>query len=191
MIHVLGDGPYAREVVDQLNFQDYGEFTFHSSDNDDSGLEQAIIGIASPSIKRRVVEKYLDMNPKMTIWLSIHRKTIYFGQNVDYHCVNIGPMSSIGSNTKIEDFVCICANVTIGHNVIIGRYSTICPGAIVSGNVSIGEGTFIGAGAVIKDNISIDGNVTIGCGAVVIRDVEDNHIVAGNPAKVIGLNDSA
>ena len=36
---------------------------------------------------------------------------------------------------------------------------------------------------------TIGDNVTIGAGAVVVKDVPNNAIVAGNPARVIGTND--
>ncbi len=51
--------------------------------------------------------------------------------------------------------------VTIGHNVWIGGSTTILPG------VTIGD------------------NVTIGAGSVVVKNVEPNCVIAGNPAKVI------
>lgn len=66
-------------------------------------------------------------------------------------------------------------NVTIGKKEqgkdklqpIIGNDVSICTGAIVLGNITIGN------------------NVTIGAGAIVIKDIPDNCVVAGNPAKII------
>jgi acetyltransferase-like isoleucine patch superfamily enzyme len=63
----------------------------------------------------------------------------------------------------------------------------INPGANVSGNVKIGRATVIGTGAVIKDRIQIGANALIGAGATVVRDIPDNVVAFGNPARVMRM----
>jgi acetyltransferase-like isoleucine patch superfamily enzyme len=46
------------------------------------------------------------------------------------------------------------------------------------------KGASIGSGATILSNLVIGENALVGAGSVVTRDVPDNAIVAGNPAKV-------
>ncbi len=48
-----------------------------------------------------------------------------------------------------------------------------------------GELSFIGIGATIIQGIKIGKNVTTGAGSVVIKDILDNVIAVGNPAKII------
>ena len=48
-----------------------------------------------------------------------------------------------------------------------------------------GELSFIGIGTTIIQGIKIGRNVTIGAGSVVIKDIPDNVITIGNPAKII------
>ncbi len=50
---------------------------------------------------------------------------------------------------------------------------------------TIGDHVFIGANAVIIGNIRIGDNVMIGAGSVVIKDIPDNCIAVGNPARII------
>ena len=57
--------------------------------------------------------------------------------------------------------------------------------ASVAGGVHIGDGALIGAGSVILPNIKIGKWATIGAGSVVTKDVPDNALVYGNPAKII------
>lgn len=54
------------------------------------------------------------------------------------------------------------------------------------GKVRIGNNVFVGANSIILPNINIGDNVIIGAGSVITKDVLENSIVAGNPAKVIG-----
>lgn len=51
--------------------------------------------------------------------------------------------------------------------------------------VSIGNNVWIGGGAIINPGVNIGDNVVIASGAVVTKDVVDNTIIGGNPAKVI------
>ena len=43
----------------------------------------------------------------------------------------------------------------------------------------------LGANVIIIGNVKVGNNVTIGAGSVVVKDIPDNAIAVGNPAKVI------
>ena len=49
----------------------------------------------------------------------------------------------------------------------------------------IGELSFFGIGAIIIQGIKIGKNVAIGAGSVAIKNIPDNVIAVGNPAKII------
>jgi acetyltransferase-like isoleucine patch superfamily enzyme len=51
--------------------------------------------------------------------------------------------------------------------------------------VEIGDDVFLGAGAIVLPGVKIGNKVVIGAGSIVTKDVPDNCVVAGNPAKVI------
>ena len=54
------------------------------------------------------------------------------------------------------------------------------------GKVNIEDNVFIGASSIILPGVSIGKNAIIGAGSVVTKDVPENSIAVGNPAKVIG-----
>ena len=55
--------------------------------------------------------------------------------------------------------------------------------------VNIGNNVWIGAGAIILPGVSIGDNSVIGAGSVVTKDIPNNSIAVGNPAKVKSKNE--
>jgi len=93
-------------------------------------------------------------------------------------------------------FLDVC-DIRIGDNCFIAPgvhiYTATHPlnaGERISGAeygipVTIGDNVWIGGRAVINPGVTIGNNVVIASGAIVTKDVPDNVVVGGNPAKVI------
>lgn len=58
-----------------------------------------------------------------------------------------------------------------------------------SGCIEIMDNVFIGSNSIILPNIKIGSNVIIGAGSVITKDIPDNSVVAGNPARIISSFD--
>jgi acetyltransferase-like isoleucine patch superfamily enzyme len=101
---------------------------------------------------------------------------VEIGSNV---CIDRGSLSNtiIGSGVKVDNFVHIAHNVEIGENTLIIAQS------MIGGSTKIGKNCWISPSVSIKNGISIGDNVLIGMGAVVLKDVENNKVMVGNPAK--------
>lgn len=107
---------------------------------------------------------------------------IFIGKNFfcNYNCTILDI-----ATVKIGDNCLFAPNVslyTAAHPIEIeGRLKNIGTGA----PIEIGNGVWIGGNSVILGGVSIGDNAVIGAGSVVIKDVESNTVVAGNPAKPI------
>ena len=115
--------------------------------------------------------------------------------------VEIQKGATIGKNCKISSHSFICEGVHIADNVFVGHNVTFIndkfPRATTENGILqtddnwecietfIEEGASIGSSVTILCGIRVGKRSVIGAGSVVTRDVEENTIVAGNPAKFI------
>lgn len=72
---------------------------------------------------------------------------------------------------------------SIGKNFSCIHCTTL--GVKANGRPVLGDNVQLGANVTIVGNVRIGNNVTIGAGAVVVKDIPDNAVAVGNPAKVI------
>lgn len=106
--------------------------------------------------------------------------------------VEINPTAELGSEPyliEIGDDVRITAGVVFdthdGGCWVIRRLREELSDVDRFGRIKIGNNVHIGINSIILPGVTIGNNVIIGCGSIVTKDVPDNSVVAGVPAKVI------
>ncbi|HQD27419.1 MAG TPA: acetyltransferase [Methanoculleus thermophilus] len=142
-----------------------------------------VVAIGDPQSKKIVTER-LEQHD-ITYYNAIHPSVIKsefvtFGKDV---IICAGVILTV--NISIGDHVCINLNSTVGHDAVIENHCSIMPNVTISGNDNIGKYSYIGTGATIIERINIGVNSTIGAGAVVVKDIPDNVVAVGIPAKII------
>jgi len=101
---------------------------------------------------------------------------VFIGENVTFdniypEYITIGKRARITAGTKI-----------LTHFLDV----TKPPFSFYTGKVIIGDNVFIGANSMIVKECTIGNNVVVAAGSVVNKDIPDNWIVGGVPAKKIG-----
>lgn len=114
---------------------------------------------------------------------------------------DLGDSLRIGNDVGIADhsLISVRGPVTIGDNVIIGPFFSlhsenhnfsqksipIRKQGVSRLGVHISENVWIGAKVTVLDGVSIGSGTIVAAGAVVTRDLPENVIAAGVPAKII------
>jgi len=70
----------------------------------------------------------------------------------------------------------------ISHNVVVGEDTFIVGETIMFGGSSTGKRVFISGNSTIRNKVTIGDGATVGMGSVVVKNVDANTIVLGNPA---------
>lgn len=202
-IIVVGAGGFGKEVAWMAKRCGYEVLGFLDSTPDKQNTKIMGLDVLGPL---EYAERFLDYEFVIAIGNPRARKKIIdlFFKNEQFCFVTlIDPSSIVGENILIAEGSIICAGViltvdvsigrhtiininsTIGHDVIIKDFVTIAPNASISGNVLLNDLVEIGTNATIREKLSINKGAMIGMGAVLTKDVEENHVMVGNPAKLL------
>jgi len=130
----------------------------------------------------------LVLGDDVKIW-SGHRRTLISGGGRirvgDRVFINCGAVVISVLEITIGDDVALANEVYVmdsNSHGVEGRPHVQAP-------VRIGDGTWVGARAMILPGVTIGSRVVVAAGSVVTRDVPDDCLVAGNPARVVRILD--
>lgn len=210
-IILLGCGEHAQMVIDNIEQENKYRIVGLTT-NDDSELGKIIYNY-QVLCKDEDIPNLLDENQNIKGYflgignMKVREKVAkWLDENVSIKPVNIvHPTAIISEHCKIgygnifEAYTKVANNATIGNHCIVNSFTainhdqTVGDNVLIAGSVSlagksIGDNTIIADGSSIGFKTSIGKECIIGDGAVVTKDIPDNSIAYGNPAKIIREN---
>lgn len=137
--------------------------------------------IARRILRGKEIDSETRLNELRKMGMRIGERTMLFG-NTSIMIDTTRPwLIEIGSDVQITHGVTI---LTHGYDwSVLKRVHGELLGS--AGKVTIGNNVFIGVNSTILKGVTIGSNVIIGANSLVSRDIPDNCVAAGNPAKAI------
>jgi len=140
-----------------------------------------VIAPDSPNVRKKLFSKY--NNAGFSFQSLISSESYISSTAITGIGVVVHQLVKISSNSTIGKFCKLNSGCNITHDIEIGDFVTVAPNAVILGGVVIGNNSYIGANSTILPGITVGRDVVIGAGAVVTRNVDDNKVVVGNPAR--------
>ena len=103
--------------------------------------------------------------------------------NVISELVTIQRPATENQHTIIGNNNIIMAHAHVGHDVVIGNDCEICTGVILGGYSDIQDNVKLKIGVTVRNRKIVGKGTIVGMGSVVVKDVEENKVIYGNPAK--------
>lgn len=147
-----------------------------------------IFSLHHTEFESKFIKLFNDYNLSLDNLTTFIHPTAYVAPNVKIEAgtvimpyVMISSKASIGMNTLIM------TGATIGHNTVLGEFNHIASQAVVGAHIKMGVGVNIGLNATVREYLTIGNFVTLGMGGVLTKNINDEEIWAGNPAKFLRM----
>lgn len=146
------------------------------------GRVAVALGVADNSARQRLASKCLVWGAELT--------TVVHPAASVSASARLGPgtvvmaQAVINPNAKIGSGVIVNTAAVIEHDVELGDFAHVSPNAAMGGASRLGVLSHLGIGAVVIHCVSVGAYTVVGAGAVVVRDIPDNVIAFGVPARV-------
>jgi len=147
--------------------------------------DRFIISLGDPGLRRALAERLARRGAR---FVSLVHPTAYVAPTarIGHGCI-IGPFANVGSYVQLEDHVLMNLYSAAGHDAHIGPFCVFSPYSVANGGSRLDDGVFLGTHAAITPNVRVGPGSKIAAGAVVYRDVPEQSLATGNPAKVFPL----
>lgn len=140
-----------------------------------------ILAIASARAKQAIASRLATLGAHFAT--AVHPSAILGrGTTVGVGAI-VGAGVVVAYDTRIGAHTTINLGATIGHDCVIGDFATVAPGVNITGNVTLGLGVEVQTNATLVPGITLGDWSRVGPGSVVLRDVEADGFVFGNPAR--------
>jgi sugar O-acyltransferase (sialic acid O-acetyltransferase NeuD family) len=91
----------------------------------------------------------------------------------------------VGTDTMIGEGCIVNVAAAIGHDCRMENYSSIAGGVRMAGGAVIGERSTAGVSSTLLEKITVGRDSVVAAGAVLFKNVPDEVVVFGNPARIV------
>ncbi|MCA9672257.1 MAG: acetyltransferase [Myxococcales bacterium] len=181
----IDDGAAVGSLVFELSVLGGGDWLAEQAGAASGGAAsiEVALGIGDNAVRARIAARLRDMG--VSLLTAIHPSAV------------VAPSARVGAGTVvmagalinpdsvIGEGAIINTGVAVEHDNHIGDYAHLSANAATGGNVTIGAFAHLGLGATVLPGRRVGARSVVGAGAAVIRDLADDVVAVGVPARVI------
>lgn len=142
------------------------------------------LGIGNPVLRKKMYEKFSKEGGNFVSTISPLAIVGTFDVQIGIGS-NVLAGAVLSNSTLIGKGCIVYYNSVIPHDCTMGDFVEISPGVVLLGRCEVGSYTHIGANATILPGLKLGQHVIIGAGSVVTKDVPNNCMMVGVPAKLV------
>jgi sugar O-acyltransferase (sialic acid O-acetyltransferase NeuD family) len=148
-------------------------------------IEGCVITIGDNWTRKKIFEQVNRIAPNLK-WPNIIHPSVVISNNVRFG-KGILAMAGVifNTNTYLGDFTNYFTNCNIEHDCFIDDFASVSAGVVLGGKVKIGKFSAIALNATVFDRLTIGDNTVVGAASLVTKDLPNNVLAYGNPAKII------
>ncbi len=165
------DLPVLGTVIEVVKFLDNGD------------IDAVFIAIGDNKPRKFIFDLVAEKHYDKLINIISPTATILNPELLKGNGIFVGHQAFVGALVEVGDNVIINTKSIVEHNSIIKSHCNVAPASVILGSVTINQGAYIGASTTIKQLLHIGPFATVGAGAVVVKDITDDGVYIGVPAR--------
>ncbi len=147
--------------------------------------ENFIVAIGDNYSRESIYRDFKLKHPQANAATLIHPSSYLSSESAFGEGTVIMPNCVINSHCSLGSGVIINTSSTIEHDCKIKDFSSLATAVNIGGNVTIGFRSAICIGGIVKHGLKIGNDVVVGASSLVLKDIKDNSLCYGIPAKLI------
>ncbi len=142
---------------------------------------QVALGIGDNASRARLAQRCLELGSRL--FTAVHPRAVIapsaaLGEGVVVMaCAVINPSATVATGAIVN------TGAVVEHDCVIGAFAHVSPNATLGGECRLGDGAHLGIGATMLPRTSVGARTVVGGGALVNRDIRDDVIAIGVPAR--------
>ena len=101
------------------------------------------------------------------------------------------PGCVVGAHATVGTAVFCLAHAVINHDCVVGDRTVMATAARLAGYCKVGDDCYLGQACTVREYTTIGRHTLVGTGAVVVRSLDRDQVVVGNPARFLKVNTRA
>jgi sugar O-acyltransferase (sialic acid O-acetyltransferase NeuD family) len=145
------------------------------------------VGSQSTQLIRDEIFTKLEISPSRFPALIHPKADIDPTSEIGHGCI-IHPGACLGPGSVLSDFAILAVNSALGPDSLVKEFAMVTSLVLVLSRAVVGRMAFVGSLTCILEDVHIGDFSRVGVGSVVSRNIPENAIAMGNPARVLGKN---